>query len=646
MEKPPVNPVNKVELPKTEQTLEHFSLSEQEKNIQEVFKLSPELESIALEATKSGETISLYRIENKNIEKEPDGITSHKDLKGQWFSPDLETALVYLRKSQQTFGTEAKRVEGANLVVVKIPKEEFENLHVSKHPIASQMDVENDNYIIPENIERNYISIDDVQDKVGNFENLQKAKEQIKEKVKQFETKEAVELYREYLKTIFPESKVQEIVWHGNREDFKDSGFDKNKGRDNKFSDDGQFYGFYFGDFYSHYGRPGNISYPSLVDIKKLKIVDLEFDPILSGIDVTKNIRGQYKLTDEDGILQIGTDHFNDNVPKEDYEKHDSEMQKKFLDYLHSKGKNFEEIEKGTQEITKQDVNEYLEKNGITALGIAELVVFEQEQIHILGSKSDIKKFKEFVLKNENVETKKLLPNKFEKDIQSNKQKFLNELSSAKIGNVEVNIELDYIMREFEKVKEIPQVIENAIKIQGLNYDLAIRKEYEDIKLYILGKDGQTFNAFRSNNEKVAGWIAQGDYSLGNEEKMYNSKDHWGVSVTPELKGSGLADFLYDLKSLVNNQLEYEHVTETNYGFLTFYIKKGYIPYSLIKLPNLNEEILDENQIKNIVNDVIDKRKTKDVILEKDMEHAIKLKFDPAEASKLYGQITNLNSNF
>lgn len=420
MEKPPVNPVNKVELPKTEQQLEHFPLSEQEKNIREVFKLSPELETIALEATKPDETISLYRIENKNIEKEPDGITSHKDLKGQWFSPDLETALVYLRKSQQSFGIEAKRVEGANLVIVKVSKEEFENLHVSKHPIASQMDVENDNYIIPENIERNYINLDDVQDKVGNFENLQKAKEQIKGKVKQFETKEAVELYQEYLKTIFPESKVRDVVWHGNREDFKDSGFDKNKGRDNKFSDDGQFYGFYFGDFYSHYGRPGNISYPSLVNIKKLKIVDLEFDPILSGIDVTKNIKEQYKLTDEDGILQIGADHFNDNVSKEEYEKHDLEMQKKFLDFLSSKGKNFEEIEKGTQEISKQDVSEYLEKNGITSLGISELVVFEQEQIHILGSKADIAKFKEFVSKNEDsVLEKQELYQKIKSEIES-----------------------------------------------------------------------------------------------------------------------------------------------------------------------------------------------------------------------------------
>src|SRR3989344_1399094 len=225
MEKPPINPVDKVELPKAEQSVEHFSLSGQEKNIQEVFKLSPELENIALEATKSGETISLYRIENKNIEKEPDGITSHKDLKGQWFSPDLETALVYLRKSQQTFGTEAKRIEGANLVVVKIPKEEFEKLHVSKHPIASQMDVENDNYIVPESIERNYISLDNVQDKVGNFENLQKAKEQIKETLKQMGNagvKVEVDGFKDGEVVVFNPSQIHILCSEGDIKKFKE----------------------------------------------------------------------------------------------------------------------------------------------------------------------------------------------------------------------------------------------------------------------------------------------------------------------------------------------------------------------------------------------------------------------------------------
>ena len=46
MEKSPVNTTNKTELPGVEQSVERFLLSEQEKNIQEVFKLNPELEQI------------------------------------------------------------------------------------------------------------------------------------------------------------------------------------------------------------------------------------------------------------------------------------------------------------------------------------------------------------------------------------------------------------------------------------------------------------------------------------------------------------------------------------------------------------------------------------------------------------------------
>ena len=80
MEKPPVNPVNKIELPKTEQSVEHFSLSEQEKNIQEVFKLSPELKDIAskslgieddkdivIELGRNKEEASLGKIQNINV---------------------------------------------------------------------------------------------------------------------------------------------------------------------------------------------------------------------------------------------------------------------------------------------------------------------------------------------------------------------------------------------------------------------------------------------------------------------------------------------------------------------------------------------------------------------------------------------------
>ncbi len=138
------------------------------------------------EKKESDGTVLLYRIENTNIKREPNGITSHGELTGQWFTPNLETALAYLRKSQQTFGINAQQVNGAHLVIVKIPEGELKNLHVSQHPIASKMDVENDNYIVPPNIERRYINLDSVQDQVGSFDNLRKARQQVRKIVQNF----------------------------------------------------------------------------------------------------------------------------------------------------------------------------------------------------------------------------------------------------------------------------------------------------------------------------------------------------------------------------------------------------------------------------------------------------------------------------
>lgn len=57
--------------------------------------------------------VSLYRIENPNIAGTPDGVTSHEDLVGQWFSPNLDSTLLCFRKPTQTFGREAAPVDGA-----------------------------------------------------------------------------------------------------------------------------------------------------------------------------------------------------------------------------------------------------------------------------------------------------------------------------------------------------------------------------------------------------------------------------------------------------------------------------------------------------------------------------------------------------
>jgi hypothetical protein len=138
--------------------------------------------------------VPLYRIENPNIPANPDGVVSHEDLVGQWFSPDIGTATNYLRKATQTFGRDAKPIDGAQLIVARVPEDQLERYHVYKHPIAQQMDVENNNYIIPRDgsIPIQVVGLDEILDDLkgglGNFQKLSEAKKRIIEKLGEVST--------------------------------------------------------------------------------------------------------------------------------------------------------------------------------------------------------------------------------------------------------------------------------------------------------------------------------------------------------------------------------------------------------------------------------------------------------------------------
>ena len=112
------------------------------------------------------QTTTLFRVENPihPSPQQPDGTTSHKDVVGQWFTPDLKTSLQYLHKSTQTFGTKAKPVDGAQLVVAHVPTEALDKYHVTNHPIAARMDVEPENYLIPRDgsVPLDTIALDDM----------------------------------------------------------------------------------------------------------------------------------------------------------------------------------------------------------------------------------------------------------------------------------------------------------------------------------------------------------------------------------------------------------------------------------------------------------------------------------------------------
>jgi hypothetical protein len=133
----------------------------------------------------------LYRIENPNISTESDGITSHESLVWQWFAPDIPYVINYLRKSQQIrVNNTIQAIPGSQLVILDIPEDELDKFHVSKHSIASKMDVEPNNYVIPLEDRAKYvrhtISLDDMELVWGNFKKLQNAKQAILQKLSDF----------------------------------------------------------------------------------------------------------------------------------------------------------------------------------------------------------------------------------------------------------------------------------------------------------------------------------------------------------------------------------------------------------------------------------------------------------------------------
>ena len=135
--------------------------------------------------SEAPKTTLVYRIENPNIVSTPNGVTSHEDLIGQWFTPNVDTALGYLRKSTQTFGRDAAPVDGAQLVIAHVPDEQLDAMHVSHHPIAASMDVESDNYIVPRDgsVQIDVISLDktigDLRGQLGNIDKYREACERV-----------------------------------------------------------------------------------------------------------------------------------------------------------------------------------------------------------------------------------------------------------------------------------------------------------------------------------------------------------------------------------------------------------------------------------------------------------------------------------
>ncbi len=209
------------------------------------------------------------------------------------------------------------------------------------------------------------------------------------------------EQYKEYLKTIFPESKIQDIVWHGTESEsstkIKKDGF----ARKTNFSTENAVY---FGREYNYYGGENRIPVLAKVGIKNIQI---DNSGQINNSKVWKILK-----PDKDAILQtiynLGNSVHNNTLDGKQlsFEERgiiEEEIENKALiKIIQNTGIKKEELFEIFDNDDKRDsfLENYINQFGVVDIPFGQLVV-KPEQVHILGSKSDIGKFKEFVSKQD-----------------------------------------------------------------------------------------------------------------------------------------------------------------------------------------------------------------------------------------------------
>ncbi len=348
MEKPPVNPVNKVELPKTEQPPEHFSFSEQEKNIQEVFKLSPELKTIANDSLGIEDdkdiVIELGRNKENNLGKVQNINVYYKGEK-IINSDGQDSSKLYL----------VTKEDGTSYVGDIFIPTELQGQGLGKKILQKVADA------LDTKITPTYLS-------TGGFtsDNARKMWEKIGNEI--LPNHEAEKLYAEYLKTIFPESKYKDIGFKGVSKDFSE------ENKPNFYTKDLEAAKYYSGL------REGTQTISAVFNLKNPLIVNAE----------------------KPAPIPIGT------------------PDGKTLGTFNDKDINEKIISAGYDGLV-------LNRKFSTPLNGWEILSFDSNSRHILGTDFDIEKFKEFVSRNESENNKQSI------------EEFLKSQGLENIPNVETH---------------------------------------------------------------------------------------------------------------------------------------------------------------------------------------------------------------
>lgn len=332
MEKPPINPSDgKIEIPKEEQSIESLQFSEQKKNIQEVFKLSPEIKNIALDSVGLDSKLDNYVLE----------------LRGQ-IRKRLRQNSVTEEEINKLTGDGRFVKEHPEVILNLVTNEDIKNLKQAYEDNKNQQLAQYETY------KNKYPEDADIVPEIGAsisrdtswWDNKISDLKEYSEK-----QKEAIELYAEYLKTIFLESKIYYRGDTSNLEEFR----------------------------YSE----------STQQIGGVKIGNK--NKFGSGIYMTTNkeLVSEFANQNEGSIYPVLVDT-SKTLSFKDRAHFQREVAKFYKKENLATGK---EVDGYTKLQQSQGFNIYIEDSN----GSDELVVGGMEKYKILGSKSDVEKFKEFV---------------------------------------------------------------------------------------------------------------------------------------------------------------------------------------------------------------------------------------------------------
>ena len=293
------------------------------------------------------------------------------------------------------------------------------------------------------------------------------------------------EQYSQYLNTIFPDSKVKDIVYHGTLPQNKFEKFDKQKGTNLS----GEYGGIHFGDLTAAIERP-------------TKVVKAE--NFLAGIE-------EDLLNFKPNIIPVILNINNIKRVEE--------------------GKNWGQGDWSNLISKENEADGYVYTNKIENKGKDSYVVFEPEQIHILGSKEDIEGFKQYIQGKPN-------------SVKSGVEELFNEnLELASIGTPEQYSQyLDTIFPD-SKVKDI--VYHGADeKIEKFTLDKKKNKKEKGLFFFSKKSSAQLWRdaSFEEDNTQ------QGDliYALLNIKNPeiidFENKSAWDMAkyANENIKGDGL----------------------------------------------------------------------------------------------------------